>query len=74
MLYLKSEKFDPIWGSFFVGVVCCAMSAAGSMLLYFGEGEWMGVALLAGVALGLIVHVLQVREYRKRVAATEPAK
>ena len=70
---LNTEKFDPFWGGFFMGIVSCANVATGVLLIVYSDGVealfWMGCFLLAGAAFAFGVQMLQLREYNKRLRA-----
>ena len=75
---MDTEKFDPFWGGFYMGIVCSAQVIAGLLMIEFadyavtpqaGVGFWqgMGVAMLASAALGFGVQMIQLRAYNKRM-------
>lgn len=77
---LNTEKFDPVWGSFFVGMLCSLQVVAGLLLIEFSNDaftpaahseimQWMGILFMVSVVPGVGVHVLQLRAYNKRMRA-----
>src|SRR5437868_4717284 len=68
---MNTEKFDPFWGGFFVGIVSSMSAMVGTLMLYFGNsgriGAFVAYILLVNAVLSIVVQIIQKREYDKRI-------
>lgn len=67
---MSTEKFDPFWAGFFMGVVCCLMVVTGLVIIYLNNigpgGRWIGGGLLTGAALSFAVQMVQNAVMKRR--------
>jgi len=68
----SAELLDPFWGGFFFGIVFCAMTASGIILISLGATDsieaWLGLGLIVGAIAGIIAQILQKPAYDKQLA------